>query len=147
MRHFLRSLTGRRAATSAQKDTETSLIEQFLYPKYGPGQMWERSRTRCAGAAARSSREQQVDGSHVSGDRITAVEARRRAQRAGPAPTRRLRLLHHAGQRARGGLDAADVPENVRAGAAGLIYRDFITVGLLVKKLKIRDDRPRRPRG
>src|SRR5699024_478063 len=25
-----------------QKDTETSLIEQFLYPKYGPGQMWER---------------------------------------------------------------------------------------------------------
>ncbi len=25
----------------AQKDIETSLIEQFLYPKFGPGQMWE----------------------------------------------------------------------------------------------------------
>src|SRR5262249_8288109 len=25
----------------AQKGTETSLIEQFLYPKFGPGQMWE----------------------------------------------------------------------------------------------------------
>ena len=25
----------------AQKETETSLIEQFLYPKLGPGQMWE----------------------------------------------------------------------------------------------------------
>ena len=24
-----------------QKDTETTLIEQFLYPKFGPGQMWE----------------------------------------------------------------------------------------------------------
>jgi len=24
-----------------QKNTETSLIERFLYPKYGPGQMWE----------------------------------------------------------------------------------------------------------
>jgi len=24
-----------------QKGTETSLIEQFLYPKFGPGQMWE----------------------------------------------------------------------------------------------------------
>ena len=25
----------------SQKDTETSLIERFMYPKYGPGQMWE----------------------------------------------------------------------------------------------------------
>ncbi|MEJ0082698.1 MAG: hypothetical protein WDM78_17495 [Puia sp.] len=24
-----------------QQGTSTSLIEQFLYPKYGPGQMWE----------------------------------------------------------------------------------------------------------
>ena len=36
----------RQAASSsssdiAQKDVETSLIEQFLYPKFGPGQMWE----------------------------------------------------------------------------------------------------------
>ncbi len=27
--------------TIEQKSTETSLIEKFLYPKYGPGQMWE----------------------------------------------------------------------------------------------------------
>jgi protoporphyrinogen oxidase len=25
----------------SQKDVETSLIERFLYPKYGPGQIWE----------------------------------------------------------------------------------------------------------
>src|SRR5690606_8945018 len=25
----------------SQKNTETSLIERFLYPKYGPGQMWQ----------------------------------------------------------------------------------------------------------
>ena len=25
----------------SQKNVETSLIEKFLYPKYGPGQMWE----------------------------------------------------------------------------------------------------------
>ena len=28
-------------STLSQKGIETSLIEQFLYPKYGPGQMWE----------------------------------------------------------------------------------------------------------
>ncbi|HEX6642624.1 MAG TPA: NAD(P)-binding protein, partial [Thermoanaerobaculia bacterium] len=38
--HFLKRLT-RSKADIAQKNTETSLIEQFLYPKYGPGQMWE----------------------------------------------------------------------------------------------------------
>src|SRR5262249_49296152 len=26
----------------AQRKTETSLIERFLYPKFGPGQMWQR---------------------------------------------------------------------------------------------------------
>jgi protoporphyrinogen oxidase len=31
----------RRRGGVAQKDVETSLIEQFMYPKFGPGQMWE----------------------------------------------------------------------------------------------------------
>ena len=38
--HFLRN-SARDQRSVAQKETETSLIEQFLYPKYGPGQMWE----------------------------------------------------------------------------------------------------------
>jgi protoporphyrinogen oxidase len=29
------------SADVRQKDTETSLIEQFMYPKLGPGQLWE----------------------------------------------------------------------------------------------------------
>jgi protoporphyrinogen oxidase len=39
--HAVRSL-GRSNSDIRQKKTETSLIEQFLYPKLGPGQMWER---------------------------------------------------------------------------------------------------------
>ncbi len=38
--HFISQLF-RTTRSVAQKDTETSLIEQFLYPKFGPGQMWE----------------------------------------------------------------------------------------------------------
>jgi protoporphyrinogen oxidase len=38
--HFLKQSFGRGARDVRQKQTETSLIEQFLYPKYGPGQMW-----------------------------------------------------------------------------------------------------------
>ena len=39
-----------------QKGTETSLIEQFLYPKHGPGQMWETVARQMRQAAGRSSR-------------------------------------------------------------------------------------------
>src|SRR5208283_3750708 len=39
--HFLRQTFGARGGDIGQKGTETSLIEQFLYPKFGPGQMWE----------------------------------------------------------------------------------------------------------
>ena len=38
--HALRSMLPARSDI-AQKDTETSLIERFLYPRFGPGQMWE----------------------------------------------------------------------------------------------------------
>ena len=37
--HIKAALT--HALEKTQKDTETSLIEQFLYPKYGPGSLWE----------------------------------------------------------------------------------------------------------
>ncbi len=40
--HFLKKTFSRRQSGDiAQKQTETSLIEKFLYPKFGPGQLWE----------------------------------------------------------------------------------------------------------
>jgi protoporphyrinogen oxidase len=39
--HFLKTATSRKAADVGQKNTETSLIENFMYPKLGPGQLWE----------------------------------------------------------------------------------------------------------
>src|SRR6202012_4659993 len=38
----------RAAADWAQKGTETSLLERFLYPKFGPGQMWEEAARQIA---------------------------------------------------------------------------------------------------
>ena len=47
MKHFVkktfaRKLKGAAAGDVAQKGTDTSLIERFMYPKFGPGQLWER---------------------------------------------------------------------------------------------------------
>ncbi len=40
--HFLKkAFSARKDEAIQQKGTETSLIEKFLYPKYGPGQLWE----------------------------------------------------------------------------------------------------------
>jgi protoporphyrinogen oxidase len=39
--HFLRQSLKQEEGGVLQKETETSLIDQFLYPKLGSGQMWE----------------------------------------------------------------------------------------------------------
>src|SRR5262245_50952143 len=44
--HGLKKAFGKRKQGLAQKNTQTSLIEQFLYPKFGPGQMWEEAARR-----------------------------------------------------------------------------------------------------
>ncbi|HKO18911.1 MAG TPA: NAD(P)-binding protein, partial [Acidobacteriaceae bacterium] len=44
VKHFLKKTftkEKRQSGEIAQKGTETSLIERFMYPKYGPGQLWE----------------------------------------------------------------------------------------------------------
>ena len=127
----------------AQKDTETSLIEQFLYPKHGPGQMWE--------TVARKVRQ-------MGGEIITGFDVRHLHCANGRIAS--LGGVDHEGEFREiagdyffstmpvkelvGALDA-EVPQNVKEVSDGLQYRDFITVGLLVKKLKIKnEDRSRK---
>ena len=119
----------------AQKSTETSLIERFLYPKYGPGQMWDcvAEKVRESGGeihygyqadqiALQNHRVSKISasgdaGNHISFDAdycISTMPIRELMQSLSPAP-----------------------PEDVSKIATGLVYRDFITVGLLVNKLKV----------
>ncbi len=43
VKHFVKKAFGKEAKGGdlAQKGTDTSLIERFMYPKFGPGQLWE----------------------------------------------------------------------------------------------------------
>ena len=53
--HFLKKNFGAgNAGDLAQKGTETSLIERFMYPKFGPGQLWERAATGDPGSRRRT---------------------------------------------------------------------------------------------
>ena len=124
-----------RGTDIAQKGTDTSLIERFLYPKFGPGQLWEHVAEQVLAKGGQIHMGCNVDAILTAGDRVTAVEAiddsgRRHTFTAdfflSTMPMRDLiRALR------------ADVPANVREVAEGLQYRDFITVGVLANKLDV----------
>ena len=119
----------------AQKQTETSLIEKFLYPKFGPGQLWEHAADLVREGGGEIHFGITIDRIHAENDRIIAVEGHNhdgsRLIFSGDyffstMPVRDLiRSL------------SVDVPDEVRSVSDGLMYRDFITVGLLAKKLSI----------
>jgi len=131
--HFLKP--AKRHSDVAQKQTETSLIEQFLYPKLGPGQMWETVARKVIEMGGEIVTGFNVAGIHCENARIRAVSGtddRGRAQRFDGDyffSTMPIQELIRS-------LDAP-APANVREVSDGLLYRDFITVGLLLKKLKI----------
>ena len=120
----------------SQKRVETSLIEQFLYPKLGPGQMWEKTAAEVERHGGTVVRQVRVVGLETAGDRVTAVQVQ--DERTGE-------VARHAGEYFFSSMPVREliaamgpaVPAPVQEVAAGLQYRDFITVGLLLKKLKI----------
>jgi protoporphyrinogen oxidase len=139
--HFLKQLApGKKKTTGdlAQKETETSLIEQFLYPKYGPGQLWEYVTELVKKGGGEVRMGMRVTKLLTSGNRITGVEATddsgqvHRIQADYFISTMPIRHLINA-------LDCP-VPQEVRDISDGLMYRDFITVGLLVNKLTVTED-------
>jgi protoporphyrinogen oxidase len=136
--HFLKkAFSSSRDEAIQQKGTETSLIEKFLYPKYGPGQLWEHAADQIRSHGGEILLGWRATRLFVQGDRITAVEAvsdsgeRRRFPADYVFSTMPVREL----------IDALDtpIPSEVREVSDGLQYRDFITVGLLVNGLTVRE--------
>ena len=136
--HFLKKTFSRKKTSDiAQKEMETSLIEKFLYPKYGPGQLWEHVADLVTEKGGSVEMGWYVDKLHIAGNRIATVEAvntageRRTIEADYVFSTMPIRELIHSLD---AGLDTP-VPSDIRAISDGLVYRDFITVGLLVNKL------------
>jgi protoporphyrinogen oxidase len=134
--HFLKKTFGRpKSGDLAQKQTETSLIERFLYPKFGPGQLWEHAADLVCKGGGEIHFGIQVNRVNVDGNKLVSVEGINQAGEcvtyAGDYffSTMPVRELIRA--------VAADVPKEVVEVSDGLIYRDFITVGLLANKLSL----------
>jgi protoporphyrinogen oxidase len=134
--HFLKKTFGsKQSGDIAQKETETSLIEKFLYPKLGPGQLWEHTADLVRGAGGEIVFGVKIDRINTDGNRIVSLEgvdaSGQRVTYAGDyffstMPVRDLvRAL------------SCPVPADVTEVSEGLMYRDFITVGLLAKRLAV----------
>jgi protoporphyrinogen oxidase len=121
-----------------QKGVETSLIERFLYPKYGPGQLWEEVARQIKEMGGEIRMNCEVRTIRTANGKITGVASADRSTGEmmnfegdyffSTMPVKELVA----------NLDAP-VPEKVKEIAAGLQYRDFITVGVLLRQLTTSD--------
>ena len=121
------SLLGSRRSKSAQV---TSLIEEFEYPKYGPGMMWEVCADQVAAGGGDLRLDTAVESVHLEGGRATAVTVRDRS-----GATERLAADHVISSMPLTALVRVidpPPPSEVLEAADALHYRDFLTVALVV---------------
>ncbi len=137
--HFVKKTFASTSNDVQQKDTETTLIERFLYPKLGPGQMWEVVADRIVAQGGEIIFNSTATSISVEGNKVkdvAALNSKTGQTSTYPADyifsTMPMKELVTA-------LDTAK-PANVQEVSDGLIYRDFITVGLLVNKLLLKDN-------
>jgi protoporphyrinogen oxidase len=137
--HMVGGLLPKRKTDIAQKSVETSLIDRFMYPKLGPGQMWEEVATRVLAQGGQILTGWVVERIEQSDSRrVLAIWARH----CETDETRRFEGDYFfSTMPVRDLIEAVEppAPAEVREVGRGLVYRDFITVGLLCRKLKIRD--------
>ena len=120
-----------------QKNTETSLIEYFLYPKYGPGQLWTKVAgliEQKGGVLYKNSRVIQLNGN----GNLTSAVITTKNEKAETIEfdycisTMPVKDLFNA--------FSFEIPSETKYIADNLIYRDFITIGILLNETKIKLD-------
>jgi protoporphyrinogen oxidase len=128
-----------RTASIEQKEVETSLIKQYMYPKYGPGHLWEEAAARIKEMGGRIHLNQRANGFTLKDSSI--VEMKTLDELTGEEITHKTDyILSSMPVKDLISSITTGVPAEVGNLASGLLYRDFLTVGLLLKKLKIRNE-------
>ena len=114
-----------RAALPGGGETPKSLIEEFRYPRLGPGQMWEEMARRVEAGGGEIRLGAAVEGLEHGDGRLTAV-------RAGGERVEASAAISSIPLRTTVGVAEPAPPREVTVAAAGLRYRDFLTVALQV---------------
>lgn len=112
------------------KNIETSLIEQFKYPKYGPGQLWEAVADKIKSNGGDILFNEKVIALETDNSKITKLKTKKNIYEFdyifSSMPIKDLiNTLYN-------------VSDEIKEIANNLEYRDFITVGILLNKSKLR---------
>src|ERR1044071_8904562 len=115
-----------KAAFIGNGDNKTkSLISEFHYPRFGPGQMWETMCDEIIAAGGEVRMNTPVAKLEVRDGRIVAIEAG--GERIEPSD-----VISSLPLRATVGMAGAAAPGEVQSAARGLRYRDFLTISLVI---------------
>lgn len=119
------------------RKVETSLIEEFAYPKLGPGQLWELT----------AKDVQQMGGTIVMNAKVLRVLKDEHHHLTGLVYEKDGQQITVEGDIVISSMPVKDlvmgmndVPRQYTAIAEGLPYRDYMTVGVLVPKLKLKNE-------
>lgn len=132
---ILRDILGKIFHTK-KRHVETSLIEEFLYPKLGPGQMWEitADEIKCMGGEIITGAK--VTRLHKNGNLIDSLTY----EKNGEAFTVKGDIVISSMPVKDLIAGMNDVPERAEYIASGLPYRDYMTAGVLVKSLRLKNE-------
>ena len=134
----LRSAILPRRAAKSRGEVVTTLIDRFRYPRFGPGQMWERVAEigRDKGSPVLFGRA--IESVKHEGSRVRSVVSRTAAGK----------LEEHPGTDFVSSIPMRELiarldppaPEPVRRAAESLSYRDFISVALMIDRANVFPD-------
>lgn len=119
------------------KSDETSLIEEFKYPKLGPGELWEAAAGEFTERGGKILKNVSVKRINASGNRVLSVIAdteNGEKEFAGDIFFSSMPVKDLVG-----GISGIEIPETVKSAAENLPYRDFVTVGLLVDRMLLKN--------
>ena len=115
---------------------ETSLIEEFSYPKLGPGQLWDVTASEIEKLGGRIIRNAKVSGFETDGEHsfksLTYIENGVEKKAEGDIFISSMPIKDLVR-----GMN--DVPRAVAEIAEGLPYRDYMTLGILVHRLNLKN--------
>lgn len=134
---ILKDIIHKKLGKKHEREVETSLIEEFWYPKYGPGQWWEELARQIQEKGGRIQKGCCVKRILVEDRKVQSVvcqiEGKKQEIKADIViSSMPLKDLVE-------GIEDKQLPTSIRNIAKGLPYRDFITVGLLVNKLNLKN--------
>lgn len=116
---------------------ETSLIEEFMYPKFGPGQLWETAAEKIENMGGKILFNSNAVEFNLKEDKIVSVSYFNKSNEKINLNCDYLISSMPIKDLIRG---TKNTPDEIKDIANNLPYRDFVTVGILVKNINLKNE-------